>query len=133
MNELTKEQIDQCWDSQVSGYGRSRYDIARAIIQADRAQRQAGQVARPDDEGHHGFAHAGPFQGVADQIIGMIRERQAGQEPTVSILETTHVSHVRQVLEQALDAMRPLSDLIALRQACEAIQALLRTAPDHPA
>lgn len=52
-------------------------------LNCERDQRQAGkEPARPDDEGHHGFAHAGPFQGVTDQIIGMIRaQRQAGQEP----------------------------------------------------
>jgi hypothetical protein len=43
MNELTDEQIDQCWGEYDSGYGRSRYDIARAIIAAHEAQRQAVQ------------------------------------------------------------------------------------------
>lgn len=41
-NELTHTQIDQCWDSHVNRYGRSRYDIARAIIAAHEAL-QAGQ------------------------------------------------------------------------------------------
>lgn len=40
---METEKVDQCWDGLTpDGYGKSRYDIARAIIQADRAQRQAG-------------------------------------------------------------------------------------------
>lgn len=32
---------------------------------------------RPENEGHHGFPHAGAFQGVTDKIIDMIRQNKS--------------------------------------------------------
>lgn len=95
MNELTDEQIDKCWDSKVGEYGRSRYDIARAIITAHEAQRQAGQ--KP---------YAYEYEKLCDDSFGIGWETRFARK--VPGYDTTQ--NVKPLYTAPMPAVQPLTD-----------------------
>ena len=73
--ELSDEQIDGCWDGLMpSGCGKSRYDIARAILEADRELRRGDARVPPLPEPWQGFQFNPGWNTWENVVRGAINE-----------------------------------------------------------